>query len=145
MDSLSSDHRIRYLSEHGFADAQIRQLLNVIHRVINRDYGETIRQMATRHARRGGGLADLVADLSNTNIIHELADVCYRNEDEHAVIAAAYANHEFYYTDNAALNVAMLATEPADAKSDYDAQCVERDQMLADIGLAEDARQWPES
>lgn len=145
MDSLSSDCRIRYLAEHGLAEAQIRQLLNAIYWVINKNYGETIRQMAIKHAQRGSSLADLVADISDTNIIHELADVCYRNPGEHAVIAAAYANHEFYYTANAALNLAMLTGAQADAEPDCAPQCVERDRMLADVGLTEDARLWPES
>ena len=145
MDSLSSDLRIRYLAEHGFDDAEIRELLSAIRQVINRDYGATIRQMATEHAQQGNGLADLAADISSTNIIPDLAVVCFRNADETYAVAAAYANHEFYYTLSAALNVAKLAQEPAEYDVATDPQCVGRDQMLADVGLAEDARSWPES
>ena len=145
MDSLSSDRRIQYLADNGFADADIRQLLSAIQRVIDRDYGETIRQMAAKHARQGGGLADAVADFSNTNIIHDLAVVCFRDGSEADVIAAAYANHELYYTVNAALNIAKMSQEPADYGADSDPRCVERDQVLADIGLAEDAQLWPKS
>ena len=145
MDSLSSDHRIRYLSEHGFADADIHQLLGDIQRVINREYGATIRQMAAEHARQGNGLADVVADICNTNLIHDLAVVCYRKADESDVIAAAYANHEFYYTVNAALNVAMMSWEPTDEETALDSEYADRDRMLADIGLTEDVRLWPKS
>ena len=145
MDSLSSDRRIRYLAEHGFADVDIRELLSAIQQIITRDYGATIRQMVNEHARQGNGLADVIADVSNTNIIHDLATVCYRNADETAVVAAAYANHEFYYIVNAALNVAKIAQEQDKYDAASDPQCVERDQLLADVGLTEDARLWPES
>ena len=145
IDSLSSDRRIQYLAEHGFTDTAIRQLLSAIQRVISRDYGETIQQKATQHARQGGDLADVVADVSNTNIIYDLALVCYRDGDEHDVIAAAYANHELYCTINAALNVAKLVgEEQAEYGKTSNPQCVERDQLLAEAGLAEDARLWPE-
>ena len=145
MDSLSSDRRIRYLAEHGFADADIRELLSAIQQVINRDYSAAIRQVATEHAQQGNGLADMVADISNTNIIHDLAVVCCRNAGETDVVAAAYANHEFYYTLNAALNVAKMAQEPAEYDIAADPQYAEHDQLLADVGLTEDARLWPES
>ena len=145
IDSLSSDRRLQYLAEHGFTDTDIRQLLSAIQRVINRDYGETIQQKATQHARQGGDLADVVADIFNTNIIYDLAIVCYRDGSENDVIAAAYANHELYYTINAALNVAkMVGEEQAEHIKASNPQCVERDQLLAETGLAEDARLWPE-
>lgn len=145
MDSLSSDLRIRYLLEHGFDDSDVRRLLDGIQRVVNRDYGATIRQMATNHARQGNGLGDLADDVFKTNIIHDLTVVCYRHGGETDVIAAVYANHEIWYTLNAALNVAMTAQEQTDAETVRGLQCSERDQILADTGLAEDARLWPKS
>ena len=145
MYSLSSDRRIQYLAEHGLADADIRQLLSAIHQVINRDYGETIRQMAAKHARQDSGLADAMTDIRNSGVIHALAVVCCRTGSETDVIAAAYANHELYYTVNAALNIAKTAQEPAGHGTAYDQQSVARDQMLADVGLSQDARLWPKS
>ena len=146
MDSLSSDRRIRYLTEHGFDDTYIRELLGKIQQVINRDYDETIRQMATNHARQGNSLADVAEEIFKTNIVHDLAAACYRNGGETDVIAAAYANHELYYTLNAALNVARLNREQTDTDNGtaHDPQHSERDQALAETGLAEDAGLWPE-
>ena len=145
MDSLSSDLRIRYLTEHGFDDSDIRRLLDGIQRVVNRDYGATIRQMATNHARQGNGLGDLADDVSRRISSTTLLSFATGPAGETDVIAAVYANHELWYTLNAALNVAMTAQEQTDEEAARGLQCSERDQILADIGLAEDARLWPKS
>ena len=146
MASLSLDGRIEYLAEHGFDDGNIRELLGKIQRIINRDYGVTIRQIAAKHAQQGNSLTDVINDVVKTSIIQNLTDACYRSGGEKDVIAAAYANHELYYTVNAALKVAAMSGEPlAGCTTSGDPQGTARDQMLADVGLAEDAKLWPRS
>lgn len=145
MEPMGSDRRIRYLAEQGLDDARIRELLGDIQSVVNRDQGETIRETAARHARKGNSLLDVVKDLSKTGVIQDLAAVCIQGDGETDVVAVAYALHEFCDTVNANLNVAMIAQEQLDDDPAYDPQYTERDRILADVGLAEDANLWPKS
>ena len=151
MDDLSAERRISYLAEHGLSETAIQQLLMGIRRVVDQDYGPTIRRLAAVHAQQNGSLNELVDDIFETNIVSDLVNVVTdlavasnRNDAEGDIIAAIYADREFYYTVNAALHVARMDWEQSGSAATGDPRCVERDQLLADVGLTEDARLWPE-
>ena len=152
MDALSAERRIDYLAEQGFSETDIQQLLNGIRQVVDQEYGPTIWRLAAVHAQQGNSLNELVEDILETNIITDLVNLVVdlavastRRDAEGNIIAAIYANREFYYTVNAALYVARMDREKSGSAAASDLQCIERDQALADVGLTEDARLWPES